>query len=149
MQDCADGADRRLDLVLSGLDALHVGQSCNQANGPVAAHSQVANIVKEDDPGGARGIDRIAEQSADYHVGASRLIHNGRAEIVVLVAKTFQPLGQRTGAEIRPATHYQAGWLAPGVGIDDPDSMAFCLLIIVRLVQFPRPKGIHKTLVEF
>ena len=93
MQDCAHGADRRFDLVLSGSDAVHVGQSSNKANRAVTAHSEVANIVKENDTGGARGIDRLAEQSAYDDVGASRLIHYGGTEMVVLVAETFQPVG--------------------------------------------------------
>ena len=93
MQDCAHGADRRFDLVLSGSDAVHVGQSCNKANRAVTAHAKVANIVKENDTGGARGIDRIAEQSAYDDVGATRLIHYCRPEMVVLVAETFQPVG--------------------------------------------------------
>ena len=45
--------------------------------------------------------------------------------MVVFAAKTFQSLGQRTGSKIGAATHHQPGGLAPGVGIDDPDSTAF------------------------
>jgi hypothetical protein len=40
-------------------------------------------------------------------------------------AKAFLPFRERAGAQVRAATHDQSGRLAPGVGINDPDPLAF------------------------
>ena len=43
---------RGFDAVGAGLNSAQMGEGCDQANGAVAAHSQVADIIKEDDAGG-------------------------------------------------------------------------------------------------
>ncbi len=125
VQHSAHSANWGFDLVLSWADALQVGQCRNQADGAVTTHSQVAHIVEEDDACGAGGIQRIAEQRADHDVRTAGLIHHGGAETIVLVAKTLQPAGKRSSAEIRTTMHYEPSWLAPSMGIDHPDSTAF------------------------
>ena len=63
----------------------------------------------------------------------------------MLIAKTLQPIGERSGPEIRTTTHHQPGWLAPGVGIDYPDSTVFfcrhCFVISIPIYQ----KGYKKS----
>ena len=34
-------------------------------------------------------------------------------------------VGKRPDPQVRTAAHYQAGWLASGMGIDDPDFLIF------------------------
>jgi len=92
--------------VLSWTDALHIGQRRNQTDGPVTAHAQVPDVIKEDDTGGACGIKRIAKQSSHHDVGTPRLIDYGRAETIVLGAKALQPVGKRPSAEVWATIHY-------------------------------------------
>src|ERR1700722_7263236 len=124
VQNRTDGAHRSFNFVLSRTDALHVSQCRNQTNGPVTAHTQVADIIKEDDTRSASGIQRIAKQRAHHNVGSPRLVHYGRAKIIVLPAKAFPPISQRSGPEVGTATHDQTCGLPAGVGVDDPDFAA-------------------------
>ena len=80
--------------MFSRADALQVCQCRNQADGTVTTHSQVADIVEEDDAGGARGIDRLAKQSTDHDVRTARFIHHSGAETIVL-ARESAPTGQQ------------------------------------------------------
>src|SRR5271168_347507 len=125
VQNCADCSHRGFYFVFARFYAVHVCQSCHQADGAVTAHAEVADVIKEDDGGGAGGIDRVSEQSAHHDVGTAGLIHHSGTKIVVISAKTFQAIGERTRAKVRAAAHYQSGGLAPGVGVDHSNSMAF------------------------
>ncbi len=53
------------------------------------------------------------------HVRAARLVHDGGAEPVVLVAEDLQPVGDAAAAEVRAAGDDHAGGFAAGVGIND------------------------------
>jgi hypothetical protein len=53
----------------------------------VTAHSEIADIVKENNPGGARRVHRIAEQRANHHIRAARFVDDGRPKIIVPFAK--------------------------------------------------------------
>ena len=78
-----------------GADPAQVGQRDGHADRAVAAHAEVADVVEEDHAGRARRVGRLAEQRADHHVRAARLVDHGRAERVVPVAEDRQPLGHR------------------------------------------------------
>src|SRR5258708_30851217 len=93
VQHSTHSADGCFDLMFSRADTLHVGQGCHQTNRSVTAHAKVSDIVKEDDPGGARGIDRVTKQSPYYHVRPTRLVDRGGAEMVVLAAEALQSVG--------------------------------------------------------
>jgi hypothetical protein len=120
VQDRAHNAHRRLDLVFSGSDTLHVRQGGNQPDRTVTTHSQIAHIIKEDHAGSTRSINRVTQQSPYHHVGTARLIHHGGPETIMLASKALQPLPKRPGAKVRTAAHYQPRWLPAGMGIDDP-----------------------------
>src|SRR5208283_5016696 len=96
-----DNADRRLDAMDAGTDAAHPGQRDHQADGPMAAHAQIADVVEEDDAGGAGGVDGHAQQGADDRVGAARFIDHGRAKQVVLRAEALEAFGEWSDAEVR------------------------------------------------
>ena len=70
-----------------GVDAAEVRERDDDADGAVAAHAEVADVVEEDDAGGAGRIGRLAEQRADDDVGAARLVDDGGAEAVEAVAE--------------------------------------------------------------
>src|SRR5207249_2350918 len=79
-----DDADGRVEAVRAGGDAAEVGQRDGDADGAVAAHADGADVVEEDDAGDAGRLGRLAQQGADEHGGAARLVDHGGAEIVVL-----------------------------------------------------------------
>src|SRR5208282_5465222 len=56
VQDGRDNTHGSLNLMFAGFDSAQVGQSGDQTNGPVAAHSEVTDIIKEDDARHARFI---------------------------------------------------------------------------------------------
>src|SRR5262249_49042632 len=89
VQDRMDRSHWSLDLVLSRLNSSHVRQGHDQTDRSVATHSQIANIITEDHPGGGGRIDRLAEKSTDHDVGSTRLVNIRGAKRVVLVAKTI------------------------------------------------------------
>jgi hypothetical protein len=86
----------------------------------VPAHSQIADVVKEDDTSGARRFLGIAQERANHNAGTPRLVDNRGAETVVLFAKAPQPIRKRTLAKIGTAAHDQPCRLTPGMGINDP-----------------------------
>ena len=67
----------------------------SQADGAVAAHAEHADVVEEDHARGASGIGGFAEQGADQHVRAARLVDHADAEGIVLVAENASAIGQR------------------------------------------------------
>ena len=83
VQGGGDGADRRFDAVLAGSDAPQIGQRCDQADGAVAAHAEVADVVEEDDARRAGRVDRRAQQRAHDDLAAARLQHSGGAPVVI------------------------------------------------------------------
>ena len=121
MQNRTDGADRSFDFVFTGVDAIHEGESGDEADGAVATHSEVSDVVKEDDSGGTSGIDGFAEQGSDDHVGTARFVDDGGAKIVVPGSKNGEPVMKRSISQVRAATDDQAGGLTSSVGIDHSD----------------------------
>ena len=91
MQESAHGSHRRLDAVFSRSNATQIRKSGDQADGAVAAHSQIAHIIEKDYARCARGIDRLAKQRPHDDVRTARLIHHGGTEIIVFGPKTFKP----------------------------------------------------------
>ncbi len=122
MQHCAHYSDRGLDLVFAGTDASQIGEGDDEPDRPVPAHSQIADVVKEDNAGGTRGIHRFAQQGAHDDIRAPRLIHYRGAEVIVLPPETFQPLRHVAAAQVGPARYDYTCRLAAGVGINDSNS---------------------------
>ena len=54
----------------------------DEPDGAVAAHAEIADVVEEDHAGRARRVVRLAQQRADHHVRAARLVDDARAEVV-------------------------------------------------------------------
>jgi hypothetical protein len=77
-----------------------VGEGDDEADGAVATHAEVADVIEEDDAGGAGGVDGCAEQGADEDVGAAGLVDDGGAEPIVRFAKRSQTFGHGAGAEV-------------------------------------------------
>ena len=81
-------ANRRFYPVGAGADFPQVHQRNGQADDAMAAHMEVADIVKEDHAGDALRIDRRAQQRTDHRIEAARFAGVGRLSPVV---------SQRTG----------------------------------------------------
>nr|GEU28650.1 HTH-type transcriptional regulator PtxR, putative [Tanacetum cinerariifolium] len=116
-------AHGRIDAVQSRRDASHECERGHQADGAVAAHAQVADVVKKDDAGHAVRRMRFAQQGAHQHIGAARLAHHRRAEVVVILPEAHDPLGQRAVAQVRAAGRDQPRGFAARVGVDDGDGV--------------------------
>ncbi len=106
----------------AGRDFSQMGQRDDEADGAVAAHAQVADVIEEDDTGGAGLIDRFAEQRAYDDIRSARLVDDGGTEAVVEALKAFQPLGEGAVAEVGAAGDDEARRLSGGVGVEDGDA---------------------------
>ena len=114
-----------VDAAHARADAAQVGQRHHQPDGAVAAHAEEADVVEEDHAGLARGVVRLAEQRAHDGVVAARLVDDGRADVVEVVAEAVEALLDRAAAEIGAARDDDARGLAAGVGIDYVDAYSY------------------------
>jgi hypothetical protein len=110
-----DRADRSLEDVFTRLDPSHMFQSSYQSDRPMAAHAEIADIVKEDHTRDCRVIHRFAQKRADDGLITSRLANDGRTQFVVLVPEKFKPLSHCSAAEIRETRNYDPGRFAARV----------------------------------
>ena len=70
-------------------------------------------------PAVARLIDRLAEQSADEHVGAARLVDHGAAKTIMRLAKQSQSVGHRAAAQVGTTLDDDASRLTGCMRIND------------------------------
>lgn len=89
----------------------------------MATHAKITDVVKEDNAGHARRVNRFAKQGAHDHIRAPRLIHYCGAECIVFLAKPAQSFGQGACSKIRAATDHQARWFAARVRVDHANSL--------------------------
>ena len=89
----------------------------------MTTHAEVADVIEEDDPGGAGWIDGIGEQSADHDVGTARLVDHGGAERVEAIAEEKTALSHRTGAEVGTTTDNDPRRLAASVSVENVDAL--------------------------
>lgn len=81
----------------------------------MAAHSKAADIIEEDDPGGATPVFRFHEQGAHQHIRTARLVDNRGAKAVKLALKFIAPQIQRARAQFRAADHDDSRGFTAGV----------------------------------
>src|SRR5687768_15446315 len=112
MQRRGDDADWRLDTVLAGFDSSHVREGHHHPDHPVTAHAEPADVVEKDHAGRTTRLGRGHEHRADDHIRSARLIDNGRPKAIVLLAKTFELLGNAAAAKVRSAADNGASRLA-------------------------------------
>src|SRR5215469_2684307 len=122
VESCSDDSNRRFYAMFPGSNAAQVRQRNHQADGAMAAHAEIADVVKEDDARGTRAVHGIAQQRAHDHVRTSRLVDHRRAKAVILRAKALAPFGDRAIPQVRTAGNYQPGGFAARVRVDDPDA---------------------------
>jgi hypothetical protein len=121
-----NGAYWCLDPVLSRADSAHVSESCYKADGSVAAHSEVAYIVEEDDCGSGFGIDWFAEERADDYFGSPGFTDDSAAKMIEFCLKTPHSVGKIPRSEIGSACDDNARWFPFRVGVDDLNTAIGC-----------------------
>src|SRR5438874_10135126 len=89
--------------MLSGTDSAHVRQCRNQADAAVPAHTEIADVIEENNARDAGGIRRLCEQAAYCHIGAARLVYDSRTKPIVTFPQDFQLVCDAAAAEIRAA----------------------------------------------
>ena len=99
----------------SGCDCAEVSERGDDADRAVAAHPEEADVVEKNHARRASGDARRAQQRADEHVGAARLVHDRAAEAVVIFPEGFESRGHRAIAEFRPAAGDDARGLSARV----------------------------------
>src|SRR5690606_24272663 len=87
MQGDTHYTDRCLDQVLTRLNAALMRQRPGQADGAVATHAQIADIVEEDHARAATRIGGFQQQRTDHRVRSARLAGDGAAPMIVAVAE--------------------------------------------------------------
>ncbi|MNM97044.1 hypothetical protein D3C81_1095400 [compost metagenome] len=105
MQRDTHHADRCLDQVFARLNAAHMRQRPGQADGAVATHAQIADIVEEDHACTAARIGGLQQQRTDHRVRTARLAGDGAAPMIVAVAEDFAALRKASLAQVREARH--------------------------------------------
>ena len=108
----------------AGTDSAKMRQRHADTDRAVAAHADRADIVEENHARRAGRIARLAQQCADEHVRSARLADDGRAEFIEPLAKDRAAFEQRTIAKIGGAFDDNTRRLAPGVRIDNVNSLA-------------------------
>ena len=114
--------------MFAGSNALHVGKSCDQADGSVTAHPQIPDVVKKNHARDARGIDGLAKQRSHNYIGTSRLVYDRGAEVIVFSAKAFKPGSQRPLTQVRTAADDQPGRFPAGMRINHSNSPGIAIL---------------------
>ena len=81
--------------MLPSRNPAHVLERSNETYGSMAAHSQIADVVEEDNPRCCTGVHRLAEKSTDNCVVPPRLTNDRGAQVVVITTESFEPVCDR------------------------------------------------------
>ena len=119
VQGGPDHSHRRFDEVFAEFDPLQMMQGRQEADRAVTAHVEVADVVEENDSGGAVLASRRDNGRTDDDIGAARFVHRRRPVAVEFVAKAIQAIGQGAFPQVGQAVHDYAGRFASGVGVND------------------------------
>ena len=87
VQHCVYRTDRGIDFYQSRLHLAGERQRRDEADGAVAAHAEIADVVEEDDAEAAVAAMRRAQERADDGVRAARLVDDCRTIAVEVLAE--------------------------------------------------------------
>ncbi len=116
-----DGADGGVDAECTGVELVEVGEGDNEADGAVAAHAEVADVVEEEDAGLTGGVMGRDEEGTHHDIRTTGFVDDGGAEGVELILETPEAVGQGTVAEVGAALEDDAGGFTAGMGVEDAD----------------------------
>jgi hypothetical protein len=123
-----DNANGRFNPVLTGFYFSEMRQRNNQANGPVAAHGQTADVVEENDASPARFIRRLNQQCTHKYIGTPWFVDHCGTKLVMLFAKDFQAVSNTAAAQIRCAGNNDTRRLPTSMRINDRYPFHFSVL---------------------
>ena len=139
----AYGAHGRVNFNDTGCDAAEVRKSNHETDGAVAAHTQHADVIEEDDAEVAACTMRWHEQSTDDRIGAAGFIDDRGTVGVEIAPEARGAFIERTGAELGPAVEDEASGLAASVGIEDADGFHGWVGKRTRRIIEPLAKSRH------
>lgn len=116
-------ADGGFNAVEAGLNPPHVGERDGEADGAMAAHVEVADVVEEDDARRTGGVSGFAEQGSDHGVGSAGFVADGGTVAVELGAEEVEAFAERSVAQRGATGDDEAGGFAGGMGINDVNSL--------------------------
>ena len=100
-------------------DAAQMGEGRHQADGAMAAHAQVTDVVEKNDAGDAGRVFGLNQQRADHHVRTARLVYDGRTKRIVLLSEYVQFISHAAAVKLGSAAHHDARGFAAGVRVND------------------------------
>src|SRR5690348_3543451 len=98
--------------MLARLDTTEMCQRNDQANGSMTAHSEITDVVEENDACDATSIVRLAKEGPHHYIRSARFVDHGRTKAIVLLAENAHTARNRPRAEIRSAINNDASRLA-------------------------------------
>ena len=94
----------------------------NKANGAVAAHTDVTDVIEKDYASDTACIYGLDEKRAHRRVRGSWLIGNRGTVVIELVLESVATHFQRAATQIGTTRDHDASRLTAGVGINDSDA---------------------------
>src|SRR6185295_20386649 len=110
-----DDADRRLDTMFTGTNAVQMGQRRNHADRAMSTHAQIPSAIEKNEARYARRINWRAQQCADERIRATRVIHHRAAKVVVIIFEPLATIYERIVAEVWPTADDHTRGLTAGV----------------------------------
>ena len=92
-----------------------MGQRSDCADRAMSAHAQIPSAIEKNDACYARLIDWSTQQCADNRVGATRLVHDRAAKVVVIIFEALETIWERIVTELWPTADNHARGLTAGV----------------------------------
>jgi hypothetical protein len=118
VQNGFDNAHRCFDLMLPGTDAAYVGKCCDQSDHSMTAHSQIADIVKENHSGNTSRIYRLTKKCAHKDIRAAWFVDNSGAKVVVALCETMEAIRESTQTQIRSSLEHDSSRFTRSVRVD-------------------------------
>ena len=113
-----NNADRRLDAMSAGADAIQMRKRGDHTDGPMTAHPEVRDVVEEDHAGYARLINRRAQQRSDNSIRATRFVHHSATKVVVFFSEAFDTIRKCVVTEIGTSADNHTCGLTASVRVD-------------------------------
>src|SRR5579884_39 len=86
-QFCRHHTYRRLDAMQAWLDAPQKSQRRDEADGAMPTHSQIGNVVEENNTSTTNGVPWFAEQRTNDHIRPPWLVDDSRTEPIEALTK--------------------------------------------------------------
>jgi hypothetical protein len=92
-----------------------MGQRSDHADRAMSAHAQIPGAIEKNEARYARWIDRSTQQCTNNRVGATRLVHDRAAKVVVIIFEALATICERIVAELWPTADDHARGFTAGM----------------------------------